>query len=200
MSLIRCPECHKEVSDKAVSCVNCGFPLQNNEPIDQSSNMLCPNLNCDLNIGEVIVTPDNCVAIEYQSSLTKNEILNSGKYYLYLNKNGISVTSLSPDDIILPIHYKQLEKIELVTSEQLKNKSVIGRAALGGIIFGPLGAIVGGMSGIGQKPIKSKYYIILNFWDINSRILKTISFGANSFLFSSVPRFIKNVELGKKKI
>ncbi len=35
MALINCPECNKEISDKAVSCPNCGFPVsqvkQNNE-------------------------------------------------------------------------------------------------------------------------------------------------------------------------
>lgn len=25
--LIRCPECGKEVSDKAPACIHCGFPL-----------------------------------------------------------------------------------------------------------------------------------------------------------------------------
>ena len=28
--LIRCPECHKEISDKAISCPHCGFPLSLN--------------------------------------------------------------------------------------------------------------------------------------------------------------------------
>ena len=27
MSLINCPECSKEISDKALSCPNCGYPL-----------------------------------------------------------------------------------------------------------------------------------------------------------------------------
>lgn len=27
MALIRCPECRKEISDKATRCPNCGFPL-----------------------------------------------------------------------------------------------------------------------------------------------------------------------------
>lgn len=27
MALIKCPECGKEISDKASSCINCGFPL-----------------------------------------------------------------------------------------------------------------------------------------------------------------------------
>ena len=32
MALIRCPECGKEVSDKAEHCIHCGFPL--NQPVD----------------------------------------------------------------------------------------------------------------------------------------------------------------------
>lgn len=28
MALIKCPECNKEVSDKAVVCIHCGYPLQ----------------------------------------------------------------------------------------------------------------------------------------------------------------------------
>ena len=42
MSLIKCPECGKEVSDKSVTCISCGFPLANavinrslNEKIEQ---------------------------------------------------------------------------------------------------------------------------------------------------------------------
>lgn len=27
MALIKCPECGREVSDKAKACIHCGFPL-----------------------------------------------------------------------------------------------------------------------------------------------------------------------------
>ena len=27
MALIKCPECGKEVSDKASACIHCGYPL-----------------------------------------------------------------------------------------------------------------------------------------------------------------------------
>ena len=44
MALIKCPECNKEISDQAISCPHCGFPLsklgiekQNKEQIDLSS-------------------------------------------------------------------------------------------------------------------------------------------------------------------
>lgn len=39
MALIKCPECGKEISDRAPACIHCGYPLDN-EPIvkSQSSN------------------------------------------------------------------------------------------------------------------------------------------------------------------
>lgn len=44
MALIKCPECNKEISDKAASCPNCGFPIQEvNRPKFSSTGMnVCP--------------------------------------------------------------------------------------------------------------------------------------------------------------
>ena len=28
MALIKCPECGKEISDKAKNCIHCGYPIQ----------------------------------------------------------------------------------------------------------------------------------------------------------------------------
>lgn len=49
MALINCPECNKEISDKANSCPNCGYPLNN----------ISNEENCKYN---VIITKlfDNC--------------------------------------------------------------------------------------------------------------------------------------------
>ena len=30
MALIKCPECGKEISDKAQACIHCGYPIRNN--------------------------------------------------------------------------------------------------------------------------------------------------------------------------
>ena len=32
MALIKCPECSKDVSDKAQSCPNCGYELKQDRP------------------------------------------------------------------------------------------------------------------------------------------------------------------------
>lgn len=40
MSLIKCPECGKEISDKAVSCPNCGYSLQNRGDENDNEKMM----------------------------------------------------------------------------------------------------------------------------------------------------------------
>lgn len=52
-------------------------------------------------------------------------------------------------DFVLDVD--EIENIETLTEEQAKDKSVIGRAIVGGLLFGGVGAIVGGISGTGQK-------------------------------------------------
>ena len=51
-----------------------------------------------------------------------------------------------PFDLIREIHLEDKEQII-----EKKEKSVIGRALVGGFLLGPVGAIIGGMSGIGTK-------------------------------------------------
>mgnify|MGYP002678385284 CR=1 FL=1 len=40
MALIKCPECGKEVSDKAEKCLNCGYPIKNRDYEEKSVNMI----------------------------------------------------------------------------------------------------------------------------------------------------------------
>ncbi|NPV51659.1 MAG: hypothetical protein HPY60_10770 [Candidatus Methanofastidiosum sp.] len=51
---------------------------------------------------------------------------------------------------IISIHLEDKEQLY-----EMKDKSVIGRAVIGGLILGPVGAIIGGMTGIGKKEVKS---------------------------------------------
>ncbi|MGK5512055.1 hypothetical protein [Brevibacillus formosus] len=49
-----------------------------------------------------------------------------------------------------------LSKTDLLT----KDKSIIARGVVGGVLLGPLGAIVGGMTGIGKKNVKGSFLVI----------------------------------------
>lgn len=52
---------------------------------------------------------------------------------------------------------------QIVSDQQLqqKDKSVVGRAAVGALLAGPLGAMIGGMSGVGTKTKSKKISLLL---------------------------------------
>ena len=45
MALIKCPECGKEVSDKAQSCIHCGYPINQNTIADNGNRRIVENLS-----------------------------------------------------------------------------------------------------------------------------------------------------------
>ena len=191
--LIKCPECQKEISDKALSCPICGYPI-NSENIDESNieNITrCPVFPTDLSIGKGIVNwaGDTSVKGFYENSGNTNDKIPSGKVSLLLHDNGLELLGRFYVTI-LKIHYSQIISVEELKETQLKDKSSIGRAVVGGVIFGPVGAIVGGISGVGSKNAKM-YYILINYWDINNRIPITISIGCSTSSKTFIKRLYK---------
>ena len=186
MALINCPECGKEISDKAISCPNCGVPLskeisqleKKNE--EQQEILPFPNLPENLDIGRQITNWAFDAAFEgfFDGRENTLSVIPSGKVTVLLHTHGIQLMSGLN---FYPIHNSQIISLKTVSQEELvkTDKSVIGRAVVGGLILGPLGAIVGGMSGIGSKEkFINKQYFIINFWD-------TITQSAQSILISS---------------
>ena len=49
MSLINCPECGKEISDKSEKCIHCGYPLRKNTIINNREYNLSYELGLALN-------------------------------------------------------------------------------------------------------------------------------------------------------
>ncbi|WP_295714152.1 hypothetical protein [Mucilaginibacter sp.] len=76
---------------------------------------------------------------------------------IYLRPSGVEISimhrfklqkvGISFNDIV-SVHIEDKETIT-----QFKEKSVIGRALIGGLLLGPIGAIIGGMTGIGKKEV-----------------------------------------------
>jgi len=71
------------------------------------------------------------------------------------------------------IRYSDLTACELMDETAIiqKSKSVIGRGIVGGLFLGPVGAIVGGMSGIGNKSSShTDRYLIINYKDYSGDV------------------------------
>lgn len=190
MPLIKCPMCDKDISPNAEFCPNCGEPMKNKKDIELKSTLQYPELSTNLDIGKQIVnwTYDAVVTGIYEGSGVKNDIPD-GKVSVLLHEHGIKLTGRFYSSL-LNLHNSEINSIDEVSKNELTNKSVIGRAVLGGVLTGGLGAIIGGMSGIGSKKVK-KFYLIINYWDRKSKELKSLSIGCDTSSIRFINRFNK---------
>lgn len=104
MSLINCPECNKEISNKARSCPYCGCPINKNNKYQiiingysDTDTAACAGLDqvfhTDLEYDEAMNIFNNCPYIIFECS-TFDE---ANKYAKDLIKWGIDVTIMNPD-------------------------------------------------------------------------------------------------------
>lgn len=194
MALIKCKECDKEVSDNAQSCAHCGYHMSS----DHGEKLMFPDLPDDLNIGKQVTNWSGDAAIKGFCEPSENvvEELPSGEATVAMHTHGISLLKGVKS---YNIHNSQIISLKSMSRTELSqvNKSVIGRAVVGGVILGPLGAIVGGMSGTGTKEkTRDRHYLIINFWDINTKAAQTILVSGNLNIIES---FITRHEREKEK-
>lgn len=74
--------------------------------------------------------------------------------------------------------FEQITGIDVVSEKEIveKSKNTVGRAMIGGMLLGHLGAIIGGMSGIGsKKSSETTFYMIINYRSQSGEI-KVLSF------------------------
>jgi hypothetical protein len=154
MTLIYCPECKREISDKAKACPSCGYPLEELNLFDiDDPELEFPDFPNDLSIGQQNANWSGIEIIDgyYENSGNNDDNIQSGKLKIWLHEKGFSVRQ-GLITILFEINYLQIISAqELKIRDVIKDKSVIGRASLGYVIFGTLGAIIGGISGLGQK-------------------------------------------------
>lgn len=86
--------------------------------------------------------------------------INQGKVNLRIQSDKLTINDVQ----IIPLSRMRGASVYSEKEVISKGKSVIGRAAAGGIVLGPIGATVGGMSGIGdKKEVKKKHYMSIFF-------------------------------------
>ncbi|AQW28473.1 TPA: hypothetical protein I9063_002877 [Clostridium perfringens] len=78
---------------------------------------------------------------------------------------------------VFKIHHDKIISLDIIdkTNISSKSKSVVGRGIAGDLIFGPVGAVLGGMSGA-KTDIKSTtiYYFNIAYYGKNENDIKTI--------------------------
>lgn len=99
--------------------------------------------------------------------IQQNQIVN-----LILKGDTLSISSRKFDAQI------RVDQIKIATSMSqhelaTQQKSVAGRAVAGGVLLGPVGAIVGGMSGIGTKNKKGNF-LVLNYTNSSGELASIV--------------------------
>ena len=96
------------------------------------------------------------------------------------------------------LSYSQLTHARVISEQEVKEQktNIIGRAVVGDLLLGPVGALVGGMSAVGKKKIENKRFYIINYRPIDKpKETEVLAFGVpDSTQF--LPRF--TFELLKK--
>jgi len=180
-------ECGKEISDKASACPNCGCPIliQNTQESQlENKDLICPEFPDDLDLGKSIM---------FFATGIPMERIEGGIITVDSCKKGLRI--IEKGRITTLIHKSQIISLEELTKQEIqqKDKSVIGRAIVGGVLTGGIGAIVGGMSGLNNQKLINKYCFIINYWDIETK--KPVSFilNPNESNLSFINKFKKNV-------
>lgn len=95
-------------------------------------------------------------------AITKDTAINAT-----LKEDCIFIVSRLNKKMSVSLKYEKITNCEYVTEQDIqeKSKSVLGRAAIGGLLLGPVGAVVGGMTGLNGQKQKSKIrsFIIINY-------------------------------------
>ena len=99
-------------------------------------------------------------------AITQNTAINAT-----LKDDCIFIVSRMNKKMSVSLKYEKITNCEYVTEKDIqeKSKSVLGRAAIGNLLLGPVGAVVGGMSGLNgtKKKTKIRNFIIINYTSNN---------------------------------
>ena len=109
--------------------------------------------------------------------------LNDIMFRVYLDGEYLCMDNVKPhmigsDKVLQQYKIKAGDILDfgIVKVSELQKQSVVGRGVVGGLLFGPVGAVLGGMSATGKQKIKSTFAIC--YLPSNGDEPKTIVFNA----------------------
>lgn len=109
---------------------------------------------------------DRAVNLEYLAGV--RGYIPESAISLSINKkdNCLTITSRIFKQPQVHLNFDQILTYNIVDEKTIleKQKSVVGRAIVGGVLLGGVGAIIGGMSGLGnKKELRTKTFLLINF-------------------------------------
>lgn len=170
---MNCLACRKIEDSAAAVCRHCGCP-PNVAPSRAVAKRLVgePKLPDDLSISTGVFG-FGFTASEFSATVSSacqipgaplGEIVRISR-----RKEGLYLYGLY-DKALTRVHYSQVFAAQFIQTMKVEqhSKSVLGRAAVGALLLGPLGAVVGGMSGMGtnEKPVHG---MCLTFWNTEEK-------------------------------
>lgn len=122
--------------------------------------------------------------------------------FLYLDRlSDIKLFGKDPIKETYKISNKRILTIEVLTNEEIKvkEKSVIARGLIGGLVFGPAGMILGGMSGIGATTkVHTTPYLIIAYTGEDESDIKNLVFWAERDAFVPICKlFVADYEASR---
>ncbi len=152
MALINCPECNKQISDKAECCPHCGFPI---DSISETENKYCVILENTIGNDHFIIRclEDNC---NYSESHSR-KLISSMPTVIIRN---ISLTKAQK----LQNELKSLKATSKITTDKNQEKVVINKTENKDILKCPRCGST--QVAIGQRG----YSFITGFWGSNKTV------------------------------
>lgn len=181
-TLIKCPVCNKDVSSQAIACPNCGHPIASNI----------------VNVKDIDDKANEEAQIDYSSIIDYSNSMAKPIKGVFKHINGLNILENAQCEVLLyPDRYEfksgtlkfNLSKSKVIdvtvkTDREIQQQYVssIGGAVAGGVLFGPLGAIIGGRAK--KKAIKTySSYLIITYKDNGN--IKYIGFDVTNAPFKA---------------
>lgn len=113
----------------------------------------------------------------------------------------LHIQPLSNASQLINLPVDKIVNIGIVSEAEIiqRNKNVIGRSVAGGLLFGSVGAIVGGLSGTQTaKEIVPHHFLIINYMNKDGTV-QVLSFEVNASAFNKPLNSIVNIIKGRIK-
>ncbi|SNS22482.1 hypothetical protein SAMN05446037_1006103 [Anaerovirgula multivorans] len=104
------------------------------------------------------------LTLSYSQCLPITELSGNLRLLIHQHEKGFSFKIVSTSEkigYVFALLEEEIVNVYFVDGEEIfEERSVIGRGIIGTLVAGPLGAIIGGLSGLSQAKAQDKYMII----------------------------------------